>query len=149
MQALLTPVIGIATVVIGVIATKIQRQQAATNRLQYRLALFERRMKVFDATVEFIALVLREARIDTLEPLFNLLRDTRERRMLFGSEIGEYIDELYEKGGQLHVIYMAGGAARIIRPEDIPEETEIQRWFSGQTAIAQEKFLKYIDFREP
>jgi hypothetical protein len=149
LQALLTPAIGIATVVIAVIATKIQRQQAATNRLHYRLALFERRMKVFDATLEFIGLVLREARIDTMEPLFNLIRGTREHRMLFGSEIGEYIDELYAKGGRLHVIDMAGGPERIIRAEDIPEETAINLWFNGQTAIAQEKFLKYIDFREP
>jgi hypothetical protein len=54
-QALLTPAIGVATVVIGVIAVLIQRQQAATNRLQYRLALFERRMKVFNTTLDFLA----------------------------------------------------------------------------------------------
>jgi len=149
LQALLTPVIGVATVVIGVIATKIQRQQAATNRLQYRLALFERRIKTFDATLEFIGLVLREARINTLEPLSDLIRGTREHRMLFSSEIGEYIDELYKKGVRLHTIDVAGGAEGIIRPQDVQEEAEINRWFGGQTAVAQEKFLKYIDFREP
>ena len=147
LQALLTPVIGIATVVIGVIAIKIQRQHAETNRLQHRLALFERRMKVFDATQEFIVLVIRNSRIDTMKPLFALIRNTREHRMLFGPEIGKYIDELYAKGGRLHVIDAAGGG--IIKPEHIQEETEIQLWFSKQAAVAEEKFLKYIDFQKP
>ena len=88
LQALLTPAIGIATVLIGAIAIQIQRQQAATNRLQYRLALFERRMKVFDAKLEFIELVLRKARIETPEPLNNLTRDTREQGLLFELKSG-------------------------------------------------------------
>jgi len=142
-QALLTPVIGIATVVIGAIALGIQRQQAATNKLQRRLAIFERRMKVFDSTLDFIALVLREARMESLTPLFQLLRNTRERQLLFGTEIGQYIDELYKKGLRLETI------DQMNRPEDIPRRTEIVEWFSGQSAVANETFLKYIDFREP
>jgi hypothetical protein len=37
----------------------------------------------------------------------------------------------------------------VIRPEDIPVRKEIMLWFTGQASAAQEKFLKYIDFREP
>src|SRR5271167_387699 len=148
LQALLTPAIGIATVRIGVIATKIQRQQTETSRLQYRLALLERRMKVFDATLALIALVIRDGLVNTMEPLYQLERDTGEHRLLFGAEIGEYIDELWKKGLGLYTIW-AAGLQDIIRQEDVPKMTEIQLWFGGQTAVAQEKFLKYIDFREP
>jgi K+-sensing histidine kinase KdpD len=89
--ALLTPAIAVW---IGILSSRIQhqqstiqKQQANTSHLQFRLALMERRMKVFNATQEFIALVLREAKIETLEPLFTLLRETRESQFLFGSEI--------------------------------------------------------------
>ena len=151
--ALLTPAIAVW---IGILSSRIQhqqstiqKQQANTSHLQFRLALMERRMKVFNATQEFIALVLREARIETLEPLFTLLRETRESQFLFGSEISGYIDELYKKGARLHAIAAASRPRDIIRPEDIPVAYEINVWFSGQIDIAREKFLKYLDFREP
>ncbi len=151
-QGLLTPVIAI---LIGVITVRIQRQQArtqsqqaGTHRLQYRLALMDRRMRVFDATQEFIGIVLREARIERGDQLFQFLRDTREHHLLFGAEIGELIDELYKKGARLHAIDAARGPQKITRAEDIPIEAEIVEWFSGQTAVIRNKFLKYLDFRE-
>ncbi len=41
------------------------------------------------------------------------------------------------------------GPQHMIPPEDIDEETAINTWFSSQTKIAEQKFLKCIDFREP
>lgn len=126
-----------------------QEQQAKTQHLQHRLALMERRMKVFNATLEFIVLVLQEARIENHDPLRKLLYETREHPLLFGAEIGEYIKKLYERGSRLHTIHQMSGPQRILRPEDIPVDVEINEWFSGQVRVAEEKFLKYIDFREP
>lgn len=144
--SLLTPAIAIW---IGIVTSRIQRQQAKTQRQQYRFGLIDRRMQVFDATAEFIALILREAKVETYEPLFKLLRETREHHLLFGTEIGAYIDELYGKGVRLHSIWMAAGPQHVIRCEDIEEETQINQWFSGQVDAARVKFLKYLDFREP
>jgi hypothetical protein len=115
----------------------------------HRLALMEKRMKVFDATIEFISLVLREAVIKTMDPLFRLMRDTRERDLLFGSEIGEYIDQLYAKGNRLRAVYAARGPGDTVRPEDIAVDAEINTWFSEQTGVVRDKFLRYLDFREP
>ena len=152
-QGFLTPVIA---VLIGLITYRIQRQQvntqqqqARTHHVQHRLALMKRRMKVFNATLDFIALVLREARIERLDPLFKLMRETREKHLLFGAEIGEYIDELYKKGLRLNTIYQMSGPQHIIRPEDVQVNTEITQWFNDQTKVAEQMFLKYLDFREP
>jgi predicted membrane protein len=152
-SALLTPVIAVW---IFIISSRIQRQQAKTqqqqartNHLQYRLALMERRMKVFNSTVEFIALVLQQARIETLAPLLKLSWDTREHHLLFGAEIGEYISELYTKGLRLHTIHEMSGQRQIIRPDDVGVSAEVVEWFSGQIRVAEQKFLKYLDFREP
>jgi len=142
LQALLTPVIGIATVVIGWIAIKIQRQQAATNRLQYRLALFERRMRVFDATMDLLAEVVQKSRVD-LNRLQILLMDTREHELLFGPEIHLYIEEeIYKKGVALEEQIALGAQGNAKR-------AELLQWFRGQFKVAEQKFLKYIDFREP
>jgi hypothetical protein len=141
-QALLAPAIGIATVAIGVLAYKIQRQQAITNRLQYRLALFEKRMKVFDAAMEVIAVVLKDARIE-LDRLFQFLREAREHELLFGPEIKEHLDLIYKKGVALNTINFVN------RPEEAGQREEVLQWFTGQSAETTNKFLKYIDFREP
>jgi hypothetical protein len=156
-QGLSTP--GIA-IIIGIISvciqrqqsriqeqqSRIQKQQAQTNRRQYRLSLFERRMKVFDSTLDFIALVGKEAEIKDFEPLFTLLRETREHKLLFGEEIGKFITELYKNGLKLRTTHSlrVGG-----KPVDTVEEANIIEWFAEQTTVAEQKFLQYIDFRQP
>lgn len=152
-QGFLTPVIAL---LLGVITYQLQRQQtkahqqaAETHRLQYRFGLMDRRLKVFSATLEFISLVVRLGRVESLEPLGTLMWETRERALLFGAEIGQYIDELYSKGVSLNTIYVQSGAAHVLRPEDVAPNTELLRWFTGQTAVSTEKFLRYMDFRKP
>lgn len=146
-------VLGVVTpaiaVWIGVVTSRIQRQQVKTQRQQYRFGLVERRMKIYDATIEFVGLILREAKVETVEPLFILIRETRESHLLFGAEVTQYIDLLYSKGTRLHSIWMASGAEHIIRPGDIEEETQINHWFTGQVEASRGLFLKYLDFREP
>jgi hypothetical protein len=152
-QGFLTPVIAL---LLGIITSQLQRQQtetqkqaAETNRLQYRFGLMERRMKVFNATLEFIALVVRQASVESLHSLGTFMWETRERLLLFGPEIGQYVDELPSKGVSLHTIYVQSGVQHVLRPEDVAPYTELARWFTGQTAVATEKFLKYMDFRKP
>lgn len=148
---LLAIVLGVITVLIQLRQSTTQRQQAKTQHLHFRLQLFERRMTVFDATMEFIALVLRDAQIKTYEPLFGLKAKTAESQWLFGSEIPEYIDELFKRGNRLRTICATRLPGNIMRPEDIPVDTEINAWFTEQVEknLARNKFLKYMDFREP
>jgi hypothetical protein len=152
-QGFSTPVIAALA---AVITFRIQRRQAntqehqaKTQHLQHRLALMERRMKIFNATLDFILPVVRDANIEIWEPLFQLRRNTREHHLLFGPEIGEYLEELFKKGSRLLTINQMSGPQHIIRPEDIPVQVEIVEWFSVQIRVAEQKFLKYIDFREP
>jgi len=145
-SALLTPAIAIW---IGIITSRIQSQQVKTQRQQYSFGLIEKRMKVFNATLDFIALVLRDARIESIGPLTDFLRSTREHILFFGEEVEEYVDELYKKGLRLETIYQLSLPMRVMRPEDVPINAEILEWFAGQTAVATKIFSKYIDFREP
>jgi hypothetical protein len=152
-QGFSTPVIA---VLLGVITVLIQRRQAKTHErqaqtqhLQHSLALLDRRMKVFNATQEFITLVLRGARMDKLEPLFQFAHDTREHHLLFGSEVGAYLDKLCRRGAELNEIHELSQPDNIVPPEQIDRKARLVEWFSYQPAKAKDVFLKYIDFREP
>jgi hypothetical protein len=37
----------------------------------------------------------------------------------------------------------------VMKPEDIPVSHEIVVWFSEQTRVVTDKFLQYVDCREP
>jgi len=156
LQALLTPVVAFATVVLGVVTVRIQRsqaqiaerqaetarEQAETNRLQYRLAIFDKRMGVFNATMGLLGAVVGKAKVE-LDQLFTFIRETRDDVFLFGPEIDQYIDEIYKKGVELNTADFVG------RQEDIARRTELLKWFVEQTREAKAKFLKYLDFQEP
>jgi hypothetical protein len=92
-SALLTPVIAL-------LATYIGWQQHKTNRNQFRLALLDKRIKVFTAAGELIATVLRDAKIAS-EGLANFLWETKESEFLFGPDITAYLHELYGKAADI------------------------------------------------
>jgi hypothetical protein len=81
LAALLTPVIAIVT-------THIAYQQYQTNRGQHGLDLFEKRLAVFNSTMTLISSIAQRGRVENLDQLFNMIRETRDHEFLFGPEIG-------------------------------------------------------------
>jgi hypothetical protein len=134
LSACLTPVIAVVTAYIA-------WQQHKTNQNQFRWALFERRMKVFNATGELIATVLRKSRTED-DDLKQFLMATREREFLFGSDIATYLDTVYNKAVELQPPVEAGN-----------EQAQQQRtakvmWFKGQMEEAKKQFGKYMSFED-
>ncbi|HZR65186.1 MAG TPA: hypothetical protein VFA85_08570 [Terriglobales bacterium] len=140
--------IGIVTFVIQRRQTRTQEQQAKISGAQHRLALMPHRMKVFNATTQFIAGVAQSGDV-TLPKLFEFMQVTREHYLLFGPEIGKHIDELYKKGVRLETIHAMRGPQGNIRPEDANLKYELVTWFAEQISVAENNFLKYLNFREP
>lgn len=131
---------GLPVVISGVV-TYIAWQQFAINRRQHRLALFEKRMAVFNSTMQMIASVVQSAN-PTLPQCFQFIQDTRDHEFLFGPEVGEFIDEVYKKATALHAHIQTG-------PGGAAQQTQIMQWFIGQMGEARRVFLKYLDFRKP
>jgi hypothetical protein len=133
-SALLTPMI-------AAIAVYIAFQQYVTNRRQLRLALFERRLKVFESASELIATVLSRGKVGNND-LFKFLQETRENEFLFGADIAAYLHELYGKASD---VYALEGAT-----DDEPRKQRIATllWFSGQGDKVKKKFGKYMAFPE-
>lgn len=132
-STLLTPTIA------GIVAY-VAVQQWRVNKRQARLALFDKRLAIFHSTMELIAAVVRDANVD-VDALFKFSFETREHEFLFGSDMREYMDQLWKKGLELHM----HGATR----EEPAKITELTVWFHKQGTEAAQKFKKYMHFPEP
>ena len=138
-SALLTPTIAI-------IATYIAYQQHQQNALKVRADLYDRRMKVFDATTDLLGYILSEAAVD-FEQLRTFLRNTRQSYFLFGDEMPAYLTELYEAGVKMRFQNQKLNSNLPVGPERTAlaeANGELTKWFSDQFELSQKKFAKYL-----
>jgi hypothetical protein len=135
LSALLTPVIAL-------VAVYIAWQQHKINKNQFRLALLDKRMRVFSGAGELIATVMREARID-LQGLVKFYQETRESDFLFGYDIAAYLRELSNKAAVIHAY------ENVVDQEPMNERAEALLWFAGQGDELKKRFGKYMAFTKP
>jgi len=129
------------TAITALTVTYVAVAQHLISRHQYRLALFERRMVVFNSTMNMMASVLQSAK-PSFEQIFQYLRETRDHEFLFGPEVGTFVNEVYKKAVQLNAHNEMGSqAAR--------QKAEVLNWFAAQMGEARKEFLRYLDFRKP
>jgi hypothetical protein len=117
-------------------------RQWHTNHLKLRLELFDKRLVIFNATVTLISRVVQAAKIEHFDVLTEFLYDTRQTKFLFGDEIVQYLDTVYNKAADL---YGQNNAA----PEQWTERTALIVWFANELHSAQGKFGKYLEFTRP
>ena len=132
-SALLTPLIAIIT---GYIAV----QQYKINRNQFRLALLDRRLKVYEATIELIATVLRTGRVNQPD-LDKFLIGTSERD-LFTPNVAKHLDAVYNKAVEINAI------GHPVPQQQAQQWKAAAEWFSGKTEVTRKVFSKYIVFNE-
>jgi len=133
-SAALTPIIAITTTFVAI-------QQFKLNRNQFRWNLFDRRLKVFEASIELIAVVLRTGRVSQ-DDLTKFLVGTSERDFLFGADIGAHLDAIYNNAAAIHAI-----------GHPVPQQQAVQHqthatWFSGKTEETRRLFATYLAFRK-
>lgn len=132
LAALLTPII-------AVIAVLIARQQSITNKRQLRLALFDRRMSIFDSATKLMKAAINQKNLGT-EEIFTFAWETRQCEFLFGQDIVAYLKEVLTKAAKMHEELFTGqNPARV---------TELVTWFIAQMDEAKKKFGKYMEFPE-
>jgi hypothetical protein len=134
LSALLTPVIAITTATIAV-------QQYLLNRNQFRLALLDRRLKVFEATIELIATVLRTSTVAQTD-LTKFLVGTSERGFLFGKDVATFLDSVYDNAVVLNSI------GHPVPQQQVQQWQTAATWFGGKTEECRIVFAKYVAFRD-
>ena len=130
-SAALTPLIAITVAYIA-------WQQYRINRTRLQHELYERRLAVFEVVRAFISGIIRSAKVDS-DSLLKFHADTAEADFLFGIDVRNHIEKLYNKGVQLLEIhdklYPEGEHGLPVGPERkacSQQKSEILKWFGSQ-----------------
>jgi hypothetical protein len=127
------------------ITTYIAVQQYKLERVKTRHFLYEKRFKIYKATMEFLGSIIGAGNI-TDEELLKFKMEIAESIFLFKEEISKYLDELFKKGIDLNTVN------KLIQSRPSGEElnklidrqSEIFEWFQNQILISRDKFKKYL-----
>jgi hypothetical protein len=116
-----------------------------------RLALYDRRLKVFQAVREILAMMYTVVSND--EKLVKLLAETREADFLFGAEIKDYIEDVYRRASRLSDAYKQLVAILATAPPEARKRlAEIEsaevKWATAEARVVADKFKQYLDLSE-
>lgn len=142
-KALLTPMIAI-------VAVYIAWQQWKTNQQRLNLERYDRRLRVYEEVKKILSIITRDANANT-EDLLRFRTSVAEADFLFGSEIPEYIDEIYKRGLNLWNWNRQYRDYTQVKPEGYDHEKVVEgmhrelTWLTDQFEPAKQKFNKYLD----
>jgi hypothetical protein len=120
-------------------------------RADSRITLYDRRLKVFQAIREILGMMYTVVRDD--EKLAKLLTETREAEFLFGVEIKDYIEDVYQRASRLseanrHLMAILETAPPEVRQPLADIESEQVTWAFAEAGVVAEKFKKYLDLSD-
>lgn len=148
LQALLTPVIGITTAYIA-------WRQWRGARYRLRMDQYERRLRIYQAVVAFIPLVVRDFK-PTVQDIMQFPPKTAEAAFLFDKDIPDYIDEMFKRALELHAAHADyRDMFQPFKPNEpdqakvVAKITATEEWFGKQITVAKDKFKKYLYLNRP
>ena len=131
----------------AIVALGIAYRQYRLERIKFRHELYEKRLAIFNATMNLLAIVMRTSNVQ-MGDLIKFLQDTNQCYFLLGKDIADYLDEIYKKGVDLNcrceMISDSDLQAGEDRTRYIKEKRELLKWFTDQLSVVKEKFAKQI-----
>ena len=141
-KSMLTPMIAVITVYIA-------WQQWRLNERKLNLELYDRRLKVYGEVKQILSIILRDAKA-SYEDLGKFYGAASEADFLFGPEIQNYIEEIYQHGVQLQ----SWNSQYCDYTKPIPEGYDHKKvcdgmhselmWLTHQFEPAKQKFKNYL-----
>lgn len=129
------------------------RQQADTNRNQFRLHLFDRRYAVFEAAIKFVRSVCGKGDI-TDEEVREFWTATRGTPFLFNKEVQDYCDTLRQRALDVQTLKKMidgtlGPAAHRKtldpnHPQNVKRRAELLKWFSNEAEEMSKRFAPFL-----
>lgn len=139
------------TPLIALIAIYIAWQQHKTNKNTYRLALYDRRFKVYEGLKKILIIATSKGDVP-LDAVSQFEADTSEAVFLFDSDVLQYVKtvrhraiDLRAANDQLHEQDLPVGEERSRMAR---HKSELLAWFMKQFKEATETFQSYLRFRE-
>ena len=139
LSGLLTPIIAVVTAIILILQYLLAKQR-------WRLDLYDKRYPIHLATMQYISIILQDARV-TNEELMKFLRTSKDKHFLFGKDVEKLLDDLYKKGVELkhcQDILERGNLAEDKRLSLIDKEDALILWFKEQYGVATATFKRYL-----
>lgn len=134
------------TPLIAILALYIAVQQHSIQRDKLRLDLYEKRLAVFEATMNLLATVQSDI-VPSREAIYRFISGTANARFLFGPDMEEYLDTLGSKVMVHRSLY-----DRMVKEQkegktdSVNEETESLKALIAETEKAKESFQPYLGF---
>lgn len=151
---LMSSVIGLGVMYVAWQQHEITKKQHQLNQYRYKMDLYDRRFKIYQFIREWLTKIginaALETNVLTLNNIFTFIYETREAHFLFGDEVGEHIDNLCDKGFDLHNcgVLLRNLEVGKKRSEVVDEHRELLDFFSEQHGITVELFSKYLKLSE-
>ena len=93
----LQTILAILTFLLACLIGLVSYQQWQATKVKFRLDMYEKRMAVYNAVMNFITTITAEGRSPNADELQDLLRASREARFLFGDGVFRYVAGLHAK----------------------------------------------------
>lgn len=130
-------------------SAKLTRRPMQPNRRGIPLAVYERRLPIYKATIEFVRYVVRDLKPEYRE-IIKFGHDTEEALFLFGERVAQYLGELSKRAIRLHAVVKMTEAAvthnREVRNFEalVTEETSLATWFTEQYDETRREFAPFL-----
>lgn len=144
-ELLLTAAIGLTTVYIA-------WRQWRTEVVKTRLDLFDRRIRVFEETMAFLSVVIRDGD-PSVQELSSFQQTATKARFLLGRQVSDYLHELHRNAVDLRSVVQR---SRHVEHQPIDDErrrlgardAELFKWFGAQFDASVEMFAQRLDLGE-
>jgi F0F1-type ATP synthase membrane subunit c/vacuolar-type H+-ATPase subunit K len=98
-------VVGIKQAKISSQQTEILKRQIQLEELSFRASLFERRMKIYESTSEFLLSIIRNASPPDGDREISFLRAQRDTEFLFAPNVLDHLNEIWRRAAEYRAIY--------------------------------------------
>ena len=136
------------TLILGIIATCVLVSQYRLQRQQVKLAVFDKRYAVYEATRKYLEIITQYGEA-TKEQTDEFLRNADAKDFLFESDVQDFLKELLKKGGELSRIGASLKAEAKERDKLVKQRSELVKWAAKQFEVSIEAFGKYLKMRCP
>lgn len=137
------------TPIIAITVTYIAYKQYKIDKDNLRLALYEKRFKVYQSVRGVISYLSVDSDGGN-EEYYKFLESIDEGEFLFDNEISEYLENIRLKVIRLKILEKKLKESPLQvgdeRTKFVNEEEELVKWFSDQIKTAKELFSKYLSF---
>lgn len=136
------------TILIAIITILILYQQWKTNHYKYKLDLYDKRFKVYNALRKFLGLLLQKGIENvTQEEIREYNINIKESLFLFDKDIQDYLELINKKTidfQHIHQTLVSSKTSVEGEKQALEIYESLSNWFLAQLDESRNKFLKYL-----